>query len=230
MKDLIILGAGGTGASLLSIVNDINERKAEWNVLGFLDDNNSLLNKKLAGKDILGTINDAYKYKDAYYISSIAHPNNRMVRRLVYDRVKSMGCKFAILIHPTAVVSTLAEIKEGCVIFPLCFIDALVKIDEDVFITCLSSIGHETYIKSHCTISANVKLSGGIVVNSDCYISAGVSAAHDITIGENTLIAIGSSVVNNIEGNGMWIGVPAIADKKYGKITYFLNKNIKKKK
>ena len=86
MKDLIILGAGGAAAMMIDLINDINEVSAEWRILGFLDDNPKLLNTTMSGYKVLGTIDDAHKYLEAYFTSSIAHPNNRFVRRKVYER------------------------------------------------------------------------------------------------------------------------------------------------
>lgn len=219
MKDLIILGAGGTAVSLLGLVNDINKVNRQWNVLGYLDDNVSLFSKEIAGKRVLGSIDDAYKYKDALFISSIAHPNSLLVRRSVHERVKRMGRDFAILIHPTSVINNFALIKEGSVIMPLCYIDALVKIEEDVFINSLSNVGHESIIGAHTTLAANVKVSGGVDMGTDCYIGTGVAITHDIRIDQRTLVSLGSAIVRNLKNKEgslrRWIGIPAITTEDF---------------
>lgn len=229
MKDLIILGAGGTAAQIAELVESLNEQNKEWNVVGYLDDNPALFDKEMVGYKVIGTIDDAHKYPEAYFISSIAHPNNRMIRREIYMRVKQQGGKFATLISPDARVSKSAIIKEGTLVFGNALIGSLVTLEEDV---CLFSvhIGHESVIKAHTTASGSACIAGGVVIGSDCYISTNTSIAHDITIGDNTLLAIGSAATNNLKGGDMYIGVPAIPSRKYGKLRLFINSLMKNNK
>jgi len=39
MKKVIIIGAGGVGREVALIINQINNFKPTWNIIGFLDDN-----------------------------------------------------------------------------------------------------------------------------------------------------------------------------------------------
>lgn len=224
MKDIIILGAGGGGAMMVDDIKNINRVNPTWNILGFLDDNPKLISTELSGYKVLGSIDEAYKFPDAYFISSIAHPNNRLVRRKIYDRVIAQNGKFATLISPDAKVSPQAVIKPGCFVGPLSIICALAELEEDVYIAGMCIVGHETTIKKHTTFAGNVKVAGSVSVGSDCYISTNVSVAHEVSIGDDTLVAIGSAVANNLKGGRMYIGVPAIPDKKYSEIHTLLNK------
>ena len=122
MKDLIVLGAGGSGWDIISIVRAINRVKEEWNIIGFLDDNENLHDKVFCGVKVIGSIEDCVKYHDAYYISSIANPTNRLVRRKIWDKVKKHHLQFATLIHPSAIIYDNVTIKEGCVVNANCML------------------------------------------------------------------------------------------------------------
>lgn len=228
MKDLIILGAGGAAAMMIDMINDINEVNHEWHILGYLDDNPKLLNTTLSGYKVLGTIDDAHKWPDAFFTSSIAHPNNRLVRRKVYDRVKTQGGKFATLISPYAMVSKQAIIGEGCYISPMTRVCALAELKDDVYVASMCIVGHETTISEHTTLAGNVKAAGSVTIGTDCYISTNVAIAHEVSIGDDTLVAIGSAVANNLKGGEMYIGVPAIPAHKYSKLRLFINSLSKK--
>ena len=67
MKDLIILGAGGAAYNLVEFVEDINEVNPTWNLLGFLDDNISLIGNIIHGYKVLGNINESKNYEKAYF-------------------------------------------------------------------------------------------------------------------------------------------------------------------
>src|SRR5574344_2018386 len=99
MKKIIILVAGGSGYDVVSIIDAINNISDTWEILGFLDDNPSLLNRTIFGYYVMGDISQARKYDDVLFISSIANPKDRLVRRRVWDRVKSFGGQFANLVH-----------------------------------------------------------------------------------------------------------------------------------
>ena len=219
MRDLIILGAGGSGWDIVSIVKAINMKNPEWNILGYLDDNEVLLNKEFSGVRVIGTIKDCIKFPNAYFISSIANPTNRLVRRNIWDKVKLHNLRFATLIHPSAIIYDDVTIKEGCVVNANCMLGNGAILDEDVHLAYACNIAHETHLKEHTTLGTGVNLSSGVVICEDCYIGAGVSSTHDITVEPNTLVAVGSAITEDLANNSMkmWIGVPAISIKDFVK-------------
>ena len=219
MKDLIILGAGGSGEDISSIVEAINKESLAWNIMGYLDDNKDLIGKELCGHKVLGSIDTIIEYPEAYFISAIANPTNRIIRRFIYEKVKSLGGKFATLIHPSAILYDNVIIKEGSIINALCVLGSNCEIQEDVHLAYSCNIAHETIIGKHTSFGTGVNLSSGVIIGDDCYIGAGVSASHDIKIEENTLVSVGAAVVSDLNGNSqrMWIGVPAISIKEYMK-------------
>ena len=62
MKDLVIIGAGGVGQELTLIVEEINKKKEQWNLLGFIDDNKELYDNKVLGYKVLGGLNWLKKF------------------------------------------------------------------------------------------------------------------------------------------------------------------------
>ena len=217
MKDLIILGAGGSGWDIVSIVNAINKQSVEWNVLGFLDDNVTLHGKEFCGVKVIGSIDECNKWPNAFFVSSIANPTNRLVRKMIWDKVKTKGLNFATIIHPSVVIYDEVIIEEGCVVNANSVLATGVTLEKDVHIGYACNIGHETRVCEHTTFGAAVNLSSGVIINPNCYIGAGVSSTHDVEVEEDTLVAVGSAIVTNMKKNEskMWIGVPAITQTKY---------------
>ncbi len=224
MKNLIILGAGGTAATIQDVVDAINAVTPTWKIVGALDDNPKLIGGSIAGIKVLGPIVDAHKYSDCFFISSIAHPQNRIIRRRIFERAKTQGCKFGTIIHPTAIVSKDATIGEGCFIDAYSIVSGLVVLEDDVFIQNTCSIGHESIIRAHTTLSVNVKVSGSVIVGSDCYLGTNSCTSHDVEIPDDTLIAMGSAVIQSIKDGGTWIGVPAMSAEKMAQLRLFIKK------
>lgn len=210
MKKLIILGAGGSGHDIVSIVNSINKIQKEFEIIGFLDDNPNLYDVSFLGYKVLGTINEAYKFVDAVFISSIANPINRYVRRQVFESVLSQGCTFCNIIHPSVFLYDDVQIGEGVVINANCIIGTNVVIGDNIHFGYSCNVAHESIVGNHSAFGSGVNLSSCTSIGNDCYIGCGVSSAHDVIISENTLVAVGSAIVENIFDNSdTWIGVPA---------------------
>lgn len=230
MKNLIILGAGGSGHDIISIINSINRIKQEFEILGFLDDNPNLFGVSFLGHKVLGSIDDAFKYDDAVFISSIANPVNRAVRRHVFERVIKQGCSFCNIIHPNVVLYDKSQIGTGVVINANCVFGTNVFIGDNVHFGYGCNIAHESIIGNHSAFGSAVNLSSSTVIGNDCYIGCGVSSAHDVTIAENTLVAAGSAIVENLTDNtDTWIGVPVVKLRTMVKNKFKLNNlNLKK--
>ena len=47
LKDIVIIGAGGVGSETALIIEDINNVNKEWNLIGFVDDNDNIQNTKI---------------------------------------------------------------------------------------------------------------------------------------------------------------------------------------
>jgi sugar O-acyltransferase (sialic acid O-acetyltransferase NeuD family) len=226
MKDIIILGAGGSGMDILGIIDAINEKTKAWNCLGFLDDNPQLIGQEILGYKVLGSIDDVVNYENCYFISSIAHPTNRIVRKFIWDRVTNASGRFATLVHPSSVIYPNVELSDGVVINANCTLGTGAVIKENIHLGYGCNIAHETIIGGHCSLGAGVNLSSGVTVGECSYIGCGVSSAHDVKIPHDTLIAVGTAVVEDIpyKKNTTWIGVPATTLKQYVKNNFLLAK------
>jgi sugar O-acyltransferase (sialic acid O-acetyltransferase NeuD family) len=229
MKDLIIIGAGGSGMDIVSIIQTINRMKNTWNILGFLDDSLALQNTTILGHKVLGNIKSGSKYEDSYFVSSIAHPTNRLIRQDIISRVKNYTDKIATIIHPSVIVYSGVSISPGCVINAGCVIGSKVSIGENVHIGYGCHIAHETVLSDNVALGSGVNLSSGVVVGLNSYIGAGVSSTHDVKIAENILVAVGSAVVSDIEqsSSDVWIGIPALPMKEYVKNKMLIRSMIK---
>lgn len=201
MKDLIILGAGGASYNLVEFTEDINAINPTWNLLGFLDDNSSLIGKIVHGHKVLGTIDEAKYYPNAFFISSIGSASDLLMRKRVRERIPFDDSHFATLIHPLAHISRSATIKSGTVICPFASIQADAIIGHNCYINSFNHLAHETVVGSHTVLAARSVVASATTFGECCYIGCGCSFKHDITIGKNCMIGMGSVIWKNIPDN-----------------------------
>ena len=201
MRNLIILGAGGTAFDLLDIALAMNKIEKQWNILGFLDDNIQLIGKSVYDLPVLGTISQFAEYNDAYFASSIGDAYRTKLRKIVRDKVVLSNERFASLIHPRAIISESAIIEPGAIIYGNVTLSGKVHVGHDVFLCDNVFLGHETVIGNHCLLSVGSFLASDVHVGDCCYLGVGVNVRHQITIGENCLIGMGTKIVKSIPPN-----------------------------
>lgn len=201
MKDLIILGAGGTSFDLIDIAVAMNKIENQWNILGFLDDNLELVGKNVYGYPVLGAISQSAQYSDAYFASSIADAYRTNLRKLVREKVPFENKKFASLIHPRAIISESAIIEPGAIIYANVTISGAVHVGHDAFLCGNTFLGHECVIGNHCALSVGNLLASDVNIGDCCYLGVGVTIRHQIKIGKNCLIGMGTIVVKDVSDN-----------------------------
>ena len=112
MEKLAIIGAGGFGREVFWLVQEINQVKPTWEVLGFLDDNPHALDGFSGYPPILGAI-DHYRQLDRPYVAcAVGVPK---VRKRIVEQLNGLGAHWATILHPTVRFGTNSTIGEGCI-------------------------------------------------------------------------------------------------------------------
>ena len=109
MEDIAIVGTGGLGRELCSIIENINEHKRRWNILGFYDDNEIILN--VNGYPLLGKISDLNDYpKPINIIVAIGKPS---IKKDIILRITNININYPVIIHPSAQVLSKITVHIG---------------------------------------------------------------------------------------------------------------------
>jgi len=156
MKEIILIGAGGHGRVVLDTI--LSNPKANIKVIGFLDDGDI---EEIAGIKKIGNISEWKKYKDKKF--HIAIGNNSFREKLA----KEIGEERLItIVHKTAYVSNMSEIRKGSYIGAMVIVNPKSKIGKCSIINTGSIVEHD------CEIGDYAHLSYRILVGSESKISA----------------------------------------------------------
>ena len=208
MKDLIIVGAGGFGRELLSVVSEINKVEPTWNVLGFIDDNINALDGYNIEQKVLGTIKDWQPSDKEMFALSIAAPETK---KKVAALLREKGAKFANIIHPTATISERTTLGEGVVMFGCVGISVDVKIGDFVFFNAYDGVGHDSVIGDYCTFGPKVCISGFTEMGECVNVGALASTHPGVKVGEHSTIGMNSCAIRRVKPGTTVVGVPAKA-------------------
>lgn len=111
LKKIAICGAGGHGAELQTIINDINDESKEWELIGFFD--HSLPKGSIAhGLPVLGGDDELLETDEP--VSVVIGVGNAAIRAKIYGKLsQNKRISFPTLIHPKAYVARPSELAGG---------------------------------------------------------------------------------------------------------------------
>ena len=196
VKDILIIGAGGIGRETAWIIEEINEVKPTWNLLGYIDENSEMHGKELNGYKVLGGLEVLEKLEEKpYVVVAIA---NCSVKKSI---VTKLGEKynFATIIYPTVKVSKFIQIGQGTIIYPGVTLTVNTKIGNHVLISGNCGIGHDTVIGDYSSVLWGSNFSGYDTVGESCFIGLGTKVIQGINISKENNISAGITVVEDVK-------------------------------
>ena len=208
LKKLLIIGAGGLGREAAWLVERINRSKATWELLGFLDDNTNLHHHTFNGYPVLGTVNDAIRYPDAFFVCAIGSTS---IRRKVIHKLLEINpnAKFGTLVDPSVEMSDTNQIGEGTIICAHSILTVNIRVGRHVIVNLDCTIGHDVVLEDFVTVYPGANISGDVHVGECCELGTGIQILQGETIGSHSIVGIGSVVVWDIPEDCVAIGNPA---------------------
>jgi sugar O-acyltransferase (sialic acid O-acetyltransferase NeuD family) len=209
-RNLVIVGTGGTSVDIFDAV--LAQRAAgdaSFDPFCFLDDNPSRIGQTLHGLPVKGPLESARDMADCVFISGIGSPGNFWRRDEFVRRLGVAPDRFATVVHPTASVSSLAEIGLGTAILQHVTISANARVGSHVVILPNSIVSHDCTVGDYTCITGGVCLSGNVDVDEFCYLGSNCSVIGGRRIHAKSLVGIGSVVLEDVQSNTVVVGNPA---------------------
>ncbi|WP_446786762.1 acetyltransferase [Macellibacteroides fermentans] len=207
MKDIVIIGAGGFGREVAWLIDDINQHKSTWNLLGYVDDASHLRDANINGRGVIGGIDVLDRLKDISVVFGIGSPK---VKSAIFKKISDKpNLLFPNLIHPSVIIGPYVEIGRGNVLCANSILTVNIVIKDFVTINLNCTIGHDVILNNFATVSPGVNLSGYVEIGASADIGTGTSIIQGLKVGDNTILGAGSVVTKNLPKNCTAVGIPA---------------------
>ncbi|MEY8706047.1 serine acetyltransferase [Bacteroides faecichinchillae] len=211
MKDIVIVGAGGLGREVASLLKRINKVEPIWNLLGFYDDDQE--SKPRGSKneygEILGTIDDLNKTAVlVYVIIAIGSPK---ALRKIRERLNNPFILFPNIIAPEASIldSDNYEMGEGNIISSFASISCHVKMGSFNVLNNRVSFGHDAQIGDYNVFMTASRISGDTEIHTGNLFGVASIVIPGVRVGEGVILSPGSVLVRKPKDNSTYIGNPA---------------------
>ncbi len=194
-----IVGCGGHGRVILDILRSAAEPFGLEDSVFFLDDNRSLWHSTVDGIPVAGGLDKAVEGSRV-----MLGIGDNMTRRDLFRRLKGRGCRFPILIAPSAVLSVSAIIEEGAVVFARAVVQTGAHIGANSVINTAAVVEHDCRIHNHAQLAPAVALSGNVFVGEGTLLGTGVCVNKGVAIGEYCLISPGLPVIKDVPDHSVY--------------------------
>jgi acetyltransferase EpsM len=130
-------------------------------------------------------------------------------RRDYIDQATAAGFRFGRLVHPSAVVSPRASLREGCIAGPRVVVATATRVGRHVILNRGVLVGHHTTIGDFVTVSPGANVAGKVTIGDGAYIGMGAVVLDGRTIGAGALVGAGAVVTRDVPPHVHVQGVPA---------------------
>ena len=196
--ELLLIGAGGHCRSCIDLISCI----PDFGIAGVVDRDGSD-SKEVMGHNVIGTDSmlEVLLEKFNQVHITVGQIKTSKIRINLFNRAKSYGAKFPVLISPSAYLSQRAKIDEGSVLMHLTIINSEAEVGKNCIINNMVLIEHDTIIGSHCHISTGALINGAVVIDDGCFVGSGAILHEGVKVGANSVIGAGQIVKTDIKAN-----------------------------
>lgn len=208
MNKIVIYGSGGFAREVAHLIEDINAQEQQWEVLGFIDDNQENHGKIVNELPVLGGKEWFHSYQDK--ISVVMGIGSPRAKKAIAQQLKEFKqIDYPNLIHPSVTFSRFNQIGEGNVICEGSILTTNIILKDFVTINLNCTIGHDTEIYSYSTILPNGSVSGNVVFDECVDFGTNATIIQGIRIGEETIVGAAAVVVRDLPAKCTAVGMPA---------------------
>ena len=205
MKNLVIIGAGGSAKEILWLIDDLNDQACEINFLGFVDPLAPGRTGNLCDRPILGGWDDVPS-GNVYFVCAIGSPHARKKECL---EAESRGWRPLTLIHPTAIISKFSSIGEGTAVAARAVVGPDSKIGRHSTLNFGAFVGHDASVGAFCVLSPNACVLGHALLEDGVFMGASSTINVRCKMGPGSRLGASSFLMASLPGGASAIGVPA---------------------
>jgi sugar O-acyltransferase (sialic acid O-acetyltransferase NeuD family) len=207
---LFIVGAGGFGREVFSIIRAINGSRSMPQIAGFIDDNPcvaDLKNLKALGSQIVGSINDLARRTEPF--DAVLAVGSAADREHIENILSHSPVTYPVLVHPQATIGCDVHLSEGVVVAAGSRLSTNIQVGRHVQIDQNAAIGHDCELGDFSRLNPQACVSGAVVIGRRAMIGANAIVLQGLKVGDDARVGAGAVVTHSVDPDTTVMGVPA---------------------
>lgn len=205
-EPVLVIGAGGHAKVLVEAL------LAEGALMaGVVDADATLLGHSVLGVPVIGDdrVIEDFPCDAVRLVNGIGSIGVPVLRRTIFERFSGRGYRFAVVVHPSAVIASDVELPDGVQVMAGAVLQPGCRIGSNVIINTRASVDHDCTVGDHTHIAPGVTLSGGVTIGAGCHVGTGATVIQGVRIGDGSVIGAGAVVTKDVAAGMTVVGVPA---------------------
>ncbi|RYU81631.1 acetyltransferase [Hymenobacter persicinus] len=208
LRPLVIVGAGGLGREVRTLLEQLNDQQPTWELRGFYDDVPPAA-PDLLRLPYLGTIDELNAAAEP--VSVAVAVGNSHARAAVVGRLTSPHLSFPVLIHPSVARAPYQHLQlgAGCIITQGCILTTDIRLGRHVLLNLGCTIGHDAVLEDFCSLMPHANIGGEAHLETAVYLGTNATVINRVRVGARTIIGAGAVAVRDLPAGCTAVGVPA---------------------
>lgn len=182
--------------------------EAYYHIIGFIDDDPSLIGKKVNDYSVIGNLEYLLNNLDSS-ISVFVPIGNNKVRVSLLKILEANNFKVPSFVHPATQIHETVKIGKGVYILPSASIMPFTTIADYTMISIGVNIAHHTAIGEGCFFSQGTNVGASIHIRKESYFGIASTVMTGVnTIGKNSLIGAGTVIISEVPDFAVVVGNP----------------------
>jgi hypothetical protein len=206
---IIIIGGGGHGRGILEILlAEAQATGTDCPVVGFLDEDPSVVGSMLAGRPVLGGLNEMPRLVATghQFLLGVGDPRTRQD---LARRITVAGVVYARAVHPRATLYSEVVVAPGCVVAAGVTVAAATRLGEHTLLNLNATLGHDCVLEEFATVAPGANIGGHVRFGRAAFAGLNATVLPGLTVGENSQVGAGSVLLEDLEPDRVAFGVPA---------------------
>lgn len=204
----VILGGGGHGRMVLTCLLDAGGVRVE----GFLDPDEGLWSKEIAGVPVLGgddRLRDLAERGIDSFVVGLGDVSGPTARQRLYDVARGIGLAPLTVVHPSVLLATDVRLGAGCQVMPRAVINTGARLGIQALVNTAAVLEHDCVVGDHVHVASGAVLAGGVIIDDGALVGAGATVIPGIRVGAGSVVGAGAVVIRDVAPDETVVGVPA---------------------
>ena len=197
-----MLGAGGHAKVVIDSL-----RASGFEVAGVLDADPSP--RTVAGAPVIGADDALERLRSEGLAHAFVALGGNGLRAKLGARLRASGYALVNAVHPSAVLSPSAVIREGVAIMAGACLNADARVGDLAIVNTGAVVDHDADLGEACHVAPRCGLAGNVTIGARAFLGVGCSAIPGVTVGADAQVGAGSVIVRDLPAGALAMGVPA---------------------